>query len=96
MIVCSDAIRITYGKVHAMHKSRNIFFPEHFQAFIQGSRDFPKGLPTTSLQILQVSEAESQSITSYERFQVTCVILLSVHKASTSSRQDGSSAGQAV
>ena len=46
-----------------------------FQEWIWG---FPKGLPTTSLQFLQVSEAESQSVMSCERFQVSVAIMLSM------------------
>ena len=69
---------IPYGEVHAMHKTCNVSFPEHFQAFILWIQGFPKGLPTTSLQFLQVSEAASQSIARYEHFQITFAIMSSV------------------
>ena len=63
------------SNVQAEHKSLIISSPEHFQAFSRVER-FQKGLPTTSLHFLQVSEAESQSITSCEPFQVLLSLLL--------------------
>ena len=68
------------SNVQAEHKSLIFSSPEHFQAFSRVER-FQKGLPTTSLHFLQVSEAESQSITSCEPFQVLLSLLLRSYRA---------------
>ena len=55
------------SNVEAEHESLIFSSPEHFQALSRVER-FPKGLPTTSLHFLQVSEAENQSSTSCAHF----------------------------
>ena len=69
--------RVPYNarsNVQAEHKSLIFSSLEHFQALSRVER-FPKGLPTTSLHFLQVSEAESQSITSCEPFHIAVAAL---------------------
>ena len=62
------------SNVQAEHESLIFSSLEHFQALSRVER-FPKGLPTTSLHFLQVSEAESQSITSCEPFHIAVAAL---------------------